>query len=301
MRKVQAWIQASRPLAQVNIAVPLLLGQCLGFVAAGTWSWTLFALIHLTGLIDQLFIVFTNDVADEAGDRHHTTPTAFSGGSRVLIEGKLAPNQLKRAATGAGWLLVVVAGSVALGFDRPFLVPAWFAAIALAWAYSWQPLALSYRGFGEIAQGIGVGVMLPLIGFYTQAGSFEAFPWTALIPLFIVGAAGNINTALPDHDADKKCNKQTWPVRFGYRRAQKHSLQFFALGTFATPWVLPHASSLVWALVEATPAIVLALNALILSRSKSGGPASCGRFVFLNGLAQNLLLAGWIIAVLLPP
>jgi 1,4-dihydroxy-2-naphthoate octaprenyltransferase len=297
MTSIHAWVQAARPLAQANIALPLLVGQLLAFAITGAWSWPLFVLVHLSGVLDQLYIVFANDLADEEGDRNNTTFNLFSGGSRVLVDGKLERRQLGRAAIGAAIALLVVALVTAIAFTRPLLLPAWLLGMLLLVAYSYPPLRLSYRGYGEIVQGLGVGVLLPLIGFYAQAGTFETFPWVALGPLFLVGVAGNINTALPDRPADEACNKQTWAVRVGDERARKHSLQVLALAVVATPWVVPTDDRWTWAMVEMLPAFVLLANIHAIKHADPQERSACKRFVFVNGLALNLLLAAWCVAL----
>jgi 1,4-dihydroxy-2-naphthoate octaprenyltransferase len=291
--RFHAWAQAARPLAQVNIAIPLLVGQALAFAATGAFSWVIFALVHLAGVLDHLYIVFANDVADEAGDRDNEIETAFSGGSRVLREGKLDAAALRRAAIGMAVVLGIVAVFTAVMFDRLALVPLWAGAILLLWAYSYRPLALSYRGFGETAQGLGVGIMLPLIGFFAQTGSFDGFVWPALAPLFVLGFASNITTSLPDHAADASHDKRTWPVRFGLSRAAKHALQLTAIATLMTPFVLPDASRSVWATVEAAPALALLANFMMSRRPGSNDRSALVRFIVLNGAAANLVMLGW--------
>lgn len=296
--KLGAWLQAARPLAQVNIAIPLLLGEALGFAVTGAWSWTLFGLTHVAGILDHLFIVFANDVADEEGDRGNTTFNEFSGGSRVLVDGKLEAQTLRRAAALMGILLIGLAATTAFAWSRPLLLVAWGLGIALLWAYSFAPSRLSYRGYGEVTQGLGLGVVLPVIGFYAMSGSIDILPWKALLPMFAVGLAGNINTALPDSPADAECGKRTWPVRYGDRRARKHSLQILGLAAAATPFVLPLAEQWVWAAVEVGPAVVLIANwKLGLDKAEPTARDACRRFVFLNGLVINLLLGGWALAL----
>jgi 1,4-dihydroxy-2-naphthoate octaprenyltransferase len=295
---VRAWFQAARPLAIVNIAVPLLVGQGLAFSTARSLSWTLLGLVLVAGVFDQLFIVFANDVADEQGDRAHQAPTPFSGGSRVLVEGKLTPAQLRNGARIAAVLLGVVAGVTGYAFDRPWVVPMWGAGIMLLWAYSFPPLRLSYRGWGEVAQGLGVGVGLPLISYYTQVGNFDAFPWPALAPMFLLGFASNITTALPDRDADLACDKKTWPVRFGLHRARVHSLQITAVAVFMTPFVLPHFPRWVWAAVEAAPALVLLAGLVELKRDETTTRDALVRAVVINGAAATLVMVGWLVAAL---
>ena len=89
MNDPTAWVQAARPLAQVNILVPLLFGQAMAFAMTGRfelgWLW----LCAWLGLLVQLLIVFANDYADRETDGHNATFARVSGGSRVVPEGRL--------------------------------------------------------------------------------------------------------------------------------------------------------------------------------------------------------------------
>src|SRR5690606_30972610 len=136
----------------------------------------------------------------------------------------------------------------------------WGAAVMLLWAYSFPPLRLSYRGYGELAQGLGVGVVLPLLGFYLQAGTIGGVPWVALVPSFMLAFASNIATAVPDREADEAVDKQTWPVRYGDARARKHALQIAALGALATPFVVPDLPPAGLAAVQVGPLALLAID-----------------------------------------
>jgi len=293
---LRAWIQATRPLAFVNIAVPLLVGQALAVMTGAAFDGVVCGLVVFAGLFDQWFIVFANDVADEEGDRAHPAPTPFSGGSRVLVEGKLTARQLRTGALVAVLLLVATATATGVVFGRPWLLALWTAGIGLLWAYSYRPLRLAYRGYGEFAQALGVGVCLPLIGFYAQSGGLATFPWPALAPLFLLGFAGNITTALPDLEADRACDKKTWPVRFGLRRARVHSMQMTAIAVFMTPFVLPNMPRTVWLAVEAAPALVLLAGLVELKREGTSSDRSVIRAVLVNGAAANLVMLGWTIA-----
>lgn len=295
--KLSAWIQAARPLAHANLAIPLLVGEVLGWAVTGGWDLKLVVLTHIAVVLDQLFIVFSNDVADEESDRANKHATPFSGGSRVLVEGKITTQALRRASLIAAVALLGLAAAMAFGMDRPLLFPLWVAGIALMWAYSYAPLRMSYRGHGEVAQGLGLGVVLPVIGFYTVTGSLTSMPWTAVVPLFILGFAGNINTALPDAQPDAATEKRTWPVRFGLGGARKHTLQFLAVATFMTPFVLTGMPQSTWFAVEVGPAALLLAGALIWRKAESDDRRGCVRFVFLAGLALNVLMLGWCIAL----
>lgn len=294
--RVAAWVQASRPLAQVNIAMPLLVGQALAFAQHDRFSWTVFALLHVFGVLDQLFIVYANDYADAESDRLNETYTPFSGGSRVVPEGKLTPHSLRLAA----WLMAAAMLGLCAWFaffeQRPWVLAGGALAIALMWAYSFAPLRLSYRGHGEILQGLGLGVVLPVVGYYGQAGSFAGLDPLALLPLFLLGYAGNLNTSLPDFPGDVASQKRSYTVRLGQFRARRHTLELLAIAACLTPLVVP---PLPWPYVLAIvlgPIAVLATNLPLLGSADAQQRDECRRFVFVNGAALNLALLGWTLA-----
>lgn len=298
---LRAWVQSCRPLAQVNIAIPLLLGEMLASTLCPRLDLGLLIVAHVFGVLDQLFIVWANDVADEEADRRNEAPTAFSGGSRVLPDGLLHTRQLAQAAAVAALAMLALSVYAAVALDRPATPLAWALAVVLLWAYSFPPARLSYRGAGAITQAFGMMVVLPLLGFYLQCGDIQGFPWAALVPCVLLGLASNITTALPDHPADEATGKATWPVRYGSRRARKHSLQLIALGAVSTPLVLPDLPQLGWAAIEALPLLLVLVNARAIDRAEVHDRSACLRFVVLNGAAINLTIVGWIVALAMRP
>jgi len=288
-------------LAQANIAVPLLLGEMIAYAQHQRLELGLLIVAHLFGIFDQLFIVWANDVADEASDRLNDEPTLLSGGSRVLQEGKLRPKQLARAAMGAALALLALSLYAAVALDRPAMPMAWAVAVLLLWVYSFPPARLSYRGAGAITQAFGVMVALPLLGFYLQCGDLEGFPWLALVPCLALGVAGNIVTALPDHRADEASDKRSWPVRYGVERARKHCVQLIALGAVCTPLVLPDLPHKGWAAIEALPLLLVLVSYRLYGKAKASDRRASLRFSIINGAAINLTLLGWIIALALRP
>ncbi len=217
--RLRAWAQASRLPSQSYIALPLLLGQALAAARGHPFRPDLLVAAQLFGLFDQLYIVWANDYADQETDRRNRTPTLFSGGSRVLVEGRIEPPALLGAAALAAALALGVSAWLALAEGRWPLVPLALAALALLWAYSFAPLRLSYRGGGELLQALGTGLVLPLYGYCAQAGGAKGFPWLAAATLFPAQLACAIATALPDEPSDRESHKRTLAVRLGPQRA----------------------------------------------------------------------------------
>ena len=168
-----------------------------------------------------------------------------------------------------------------------------FAATALlVWAYNLPPLRLAYRGHGEVVQGLGTGVVLPLLGFYVQAGGFAGVVWPALVPMVLLGAVGNIITALPDHPSDLASGKRSYPVRRGQWLARRHALELLALSAACSGLVLPVTR--VQAALLAVPVLAVAALAVpLLGSADAENRDECERFGMLVAGAAHLLVVLW--------
>ncbi|MBX3184948.1 MAG: prenyltransferase [Polyangiaceae bacterium] len=296
LASARSWLQAARPLAAGNLVPPLVFGASLaagGGDEGSSWgvpfSWGGLALALGFGLLDQLFIVFTNDTADAEADAQNQHPTWASGGSRVIPEGRLSRAAVGFAAGLSALLLMGYGLAAARATGRLAWLGLTAAAIGLLVAYSLPPLRLSYRGHGEWLQGLGVGGVLPLVGFTAQGA-----PWTALSPLSLLGAvllgyAGNLTTSIPDHAADVAANKRSYAARRGPLRATRDSALCITLAALTTPLVVPDAS------IAHAAAVAFIACALVLPSvlgALRGKPV--GRHVVLrHGAAISALFLGW--------
>ncbi|MEM1031470.1 MAG: prenyltransferase [Myxococcota bacterium] len=293
--QIHDWLRAARPLAHANVAPPLVLGQAFAWATTGRFSWTAAALIHAFGVVDHLFIVFANDYADRDTDADNTTYTPFSGGSRVIAEGRLSPDALRRAAVAMAASLVALAG--AWSGSRPGMVAFAFVALGLLWAYSYPPLRYAHRAEGALLQGLGVGVILPLVGFYGQTGSLAAFPWSALGPLFLLGTAGNVVTALPDTPSDRRAGKRTWAVRQGVARARTHAVLVVALAVVLSGFVGPPLPPGARMCLVAVPATAVATSLFFVRRAAPDHRGAMLGFVTTLGGAIALTWVTWAVAL----
>ncbi|MEZ4219355.1 MAG: prenyltransferase [Polyangiaceae bacterium] len=286
---IRAWLQAARPLSQANIAVPLLFGQALAYSSFHAFSWRRLLWVHAFGILAQLFIVFANDVADRDADRLNREPTPFSGGSRVLVDGKITPRDLAYAALATALGLGLLGLSLTLVERLPFALLLATCPLFLLWAYSFPPLRLSYRGGGEHLQALGVGVVLPVVGYYFQTSTFAGLPWVALAPSYVLGWAGNVITAIPDEAADRRVDKSTVPVRLGANTARFVVLAALALGLAGTPWATPEATQL----ARAASVLPAAAALLVAGLNLRGDGRDSIPFVAAAGSAGLLAQIGW--------
>ncbi|MFK7990928.1 MAG: prenyltransferase [Sandaracinaceae bacterium] len=289
----RAWFRAARPLAHANIAPPILLGVAFAHAMGFALDPVRLAVAFAFGVFDHLFIVFANDYADREADAHHDAPTLFSGGSRVIQDGLLTPAQLKRAAwvSAAGVMAVSTVGAVVI--EAPFLPALGAAALVLLHAYSFAPLSLSYRGFGEVLQGLGVGVVLPLVGWASMTSRVADAPFEALAPLFLIAFASNILTALPDVEADRAAGKLSWPVRRGERTARRDALVLTGIGVLLATQVGPPLTVEWRVLMAAAPLLSLFIALRWINRADAAQRDACLRFVTLVAGAATLLHLGW--------
>jgi len=290
----QPWIQAARPAAFPMIFFPLLIGQAFAYQAHGQLGTVLFLKTLLFGMFYQVYLLYTNDHADQNIDRTNTQYW-LSGGSRVLPDGLLRSESLLAGARIALLALLGLALSLAILSDRLWMPLGTLLAVFLCWAYSRPPLQWSYRGHGEILQGIGCGVLLPLIGYYMQTGSLQQFPLGVLFPLYLLFYVSNIVTALPDYRSDRAGGKRTYPVRHGQRNARLTVVAVLALTCLGILLVAPRASWLQLVVIVAPACMILTtiITSGLLHRASVDNFPACKSFVTWVSASQVWLLCAW--------
>ena len=166
----------------------------------------------------QLMTHYANDYFDLAADRANTTPTRWSGGSRVLADGTLAPHVALRAACVLAAVALVLDAVVAcVVAPRALTLAVLLAALVVAWSYSAPPLRLHTRGLGAPSVALVVSVLTPLAGFLVQGGSRIEALLVAVTPLAFATAAMILVIDFPDAEGDRAAGKRTPVVRLGPR------------------------------------------------------------------------------------
>lgn len=284
-----AWLLVLRPLGQANIAPFVLLGCALGVSVRGHLEPLATAGAIALGLLVHAVVILGNEHGDWEADMAFASPTLVSGGSGVARTGALERGAVGRAGLLAT-LALLLAGAALLPSHGPGPLVGASLAAGLSWSYSHPPLRLAYRGLGPLLQGAGVGVVLPLLGFAVQAGRSSGLPWEALAPTFLLGAAGNTTTSLPDLEADRAANKLSPAVLLGRRGAQLTSVLLTTLAIALVPLTSPeaHPGRLLLTLAAAGGAVIIAL--LLVIRGRRGRTML---FVYAQSAASMLLLGGW--------
>jgi 1,4-dihydroxy-2-naphthoate octaprenyltransferase len=224
--KLGAWLRLGRPqfwaifCVGMHVTGVLLAGTGVRagrFIAGQVFIWAVNAMT-----------LYANEYFDLAADRANATPTRWTGGSRVLVRGVLAPSvalytALALGAFALGWLgvLAVVVTPEATGL---MLLCGAICAL-LAWSYVGPPLRLHYRGLGELTATLIIIVLVPLLGALAQSGRLQLEIVPVLAPLALAHIARMLVMNIPDREGDAAVGKRTLVVLLGGERAVRlHNL-----------------------------------------------------------------------------
>lgn len=218
---ISVWLLATRPRFLTITALAVLLGTAIAIFQQYEFNWLTFTLALIAATLIHGGADVLNDYYDDlsGADRINIDPlTPYTGGSRVIQRQLLTSLQMFRL----GWSLFGIAILLGLWLvlqTGPLLLMIGCIGLLLSIIYSAPPLALSYRGLGEVAITITFGILPVLGAYYVQTGTFSLLPvWIGLIPGLLTAAILFINQ-FPDYSADKLSNKGTIVVRLGPDRA----------------------------------------------------------------------------------
>jgi 1,4-dihydroxy-2-naphthoate octaprenyltransferase len=231
-RSVIAFVRLGRPQFLVGGFLLHGLGAAVAVYGGASFHAGLYALGQAAITTLQLMTHYANDYFDLAADRANTTPTRWSGGSRVLPSGTLSPRIALQTAcvlAAMGLVLVGVIGTHG-GNGGPLASATLLLAGLLAWAYSAPPLVLHSRGLGEFTTAVVVAGLTPAVAFTLQVGDRAIgnpsgapvgfvpaiLPlMLAILPLFGLQFVMLLTIEFPDAAGDAAVGKRTLVVRLG--------------------------------------------------------------------------------------
>jgi 1,4-dihydroxy-2-naphthoate octaprenyltransferase len=156
--------------------------------------------------------------ADQGLERSERTP--FSGGKRIIVDGLLSRHEAMVVAF-AFFALATAAGLAIVVFREPSVLLLGVIGMSLAYFYHAPPLALSYRGWGELAVAVSYGPIIACGTFLVQRHSIGTDIALASVPLGIAVMAFLWINEFPDARADAAAGKRTLVVRLGRLRASR--------------------------------------------------------------------------------
>jgi len=191
----------------LGLAINWWQNQTIDFVYAGL---TFVGVIALHASVDLL-----NDYWDfKRGIDTKTKRTKFSGGSGVLPEGLLRPNEVYRA----GLIFLIIGSSVGgyFIFEKGITI-AVILAFAIISIYFYSTKIVN-SGLGEIFVAIK-GSMIVLGTFFVQTSHITMEPILGGIVVGILSSLVLFVNSFPDFDADKAGGRKTLVIMLGKKKA----------------------------------------------------------------------------------
>ena len=221
--KLQSWVKIARLPFYPMTWIAYSLGAAAAAKAHPPFVLRVYLLGYLALFVLEFATILANEYFDYETDRRNQNGGPFTGGTRILVEGKLAFPEVRTAIAlslallaGAGFLLAVMAER-----SSPLTIGAMLLlGVLLGLGYTAPPLKLSYRGLGEMTVGLTHSFYVIVCGYVFQGGSWsDALPWLLSVPLFFAVLAANTLAGIPDRLADQQTSKNSFAVLCGPRNA----------------------------------------------------------------------------------
>lgn len=245
-RKLGAWLAALRLQFYPTTWLVYALGAVV-FAGTGVLASAAFWLGYAALFFLEVSTVFTNEVYDYAADRSNQRYGPFNGGSRVLIERRLTPRELRLGAVAAFAIAIFAALALVLWTDVAAVpaLPLLALLAVVAVGYTLPPLKLCYRTLGELDVAFTHGPAVLVCGWLFAGGALtDPLPWLMSVPVALATLPSITLSNVPDAEADAAVGKRTIAARFGQRRAVNFALAMTLMAA---------ATALVWPLIVELP------------------------------------------------
>jgi 1,4-dihydroxy-2-naphthoate octaprenyltransferase len=208
-----------------------LMGFLLALQTGVEYSFSKFIFGYSIFVTAHLSVSFSNDYFDRKSDRN-SVKTAFSGGSKVLVENP----ELERLALI--FAITLLSSSIVINalFTLFYTYPFWFFVFGLVggfigWFYTAPPLKLAYRGLGEISTMLAVGFFMPGMGYFVASGRIDTLFQSFILPLSCYGLLFILTVELPDVESDTAAQKKNLIVKWGRNAGKRVSFVVALVGT----------------------------------------------------------------------
>ena len=208
------WLRAVRAPFFAATVIPVALGSIIAWYDTGHFVWMRFWLTMFGALFIHMGTNLANDYFDHLSgcDEVNPTPTPFSGGSRVIQEGLIAPEKMLYVSLAS----FVLGGMIGLYLNHlsrgNVILILGILGVFLGVFYTAKPFRIGYGSFGELAVGIGFGPLMVLGSYYVQAQSLSLKVFLISLPVGILIALVLFINEFPDYLADKSVGKRTLVV-----------------------------------------------------------------------------------------
>ncbi|MFQ6077746.1 MAG: prenyltransferase [Thermodesulfobacteriota bacterium] len=218
------WVALSRPHFHSVGVLPFVLGLTLSWRIGNPINWPVF----LLGVFGVILIMLAADYGGETYDIREDSTTwseggnPFSGGSGMVIRGRISPQQAKRASLTAFLAAILLGIFLQFGLKTgPWTLPLGLTGAFAGYYYSIPPFRWVKRGFGELLIAFCYGWLPVAMAFYLQTGSFHPLVLWLSFPIGCTIFNVILLNEFPDYQGDSQSGKKNLVVRLGRDYASK--------------------------------------------------------------------------------
>jgi len=178
--------------------------------------------VFLLGLLVVVLIMLAAYYGGEAYDIQEDSTTwseggnPFSGGSGMVVKGRITIHQAKLASLTAFFAAILLGIFIQFGLRTgPWTLPLGLTGALMGYFYSTPPLRWVKRGVGELLIGFCYGWLPVATAFYIQSGSLHPLLHWLSIPIGCTIFNVILLNEFPDYQGDSQAGKRNLVVRLG--------------------------------------------------------------------------------------
>lgn len=243
-KKLNAWIEASRPKTLAASISPVLVGSALA-VHENVFQWVPAILCFLVALFAQISSNLANDYFDfkKGADREDRL-----GPERAVASGWITPKAMLQA-TLLTLALACLCGLGLVLMTRWELLLVGIAIALCVLAYSGGPFPLAYNGLGDVCVLLFYGIIPVTLTYYVQSHSFSTTAFLLSLAMGFLSINILIVNNYRDYEQDKASKKRTTIVLFGRKFGEVAYLMNGFLAIFLVSPILINQPWWGWVLV----------------------------------------------------
>ncbi|MCU0579759.1 MAG: prenyltransferase [Desulfobacterota bacterium] len=217
---MNTYIQAFRLPFLTGSLVPVLQAGALAYLEGHLQVFPLILVLIGVGALHSAGNLINDYEDTPRSDTINPNPTPFSGGSRVILDGRLTA----RWVFGAAVLCFTLAAFIGLYLilnGRPYVALIGLLGLIASLFYSVGPIQFMSHGLGEITIFFAFGPLITWGTYYVLTGRLTGPAFLLGFPLgFLITAIIWINE-FPDYQADQAVGKRNLVVRWGLAPARR--------------------------------------------------------------------------------
>lgn len=204
------WFWLARPFTLTAAAVPVLFGTTLAFTD-GTFSWGPFLAMLFASLLIQAATNMFNEFYDEQRGLDTEGSVGIAGS---IVRGRMKARHVLFGALLCYTLALFLSVYLVYVGGWPILLLGCLSALG-GYVYSAGPRPIAYTPASEATVFLFMGVVIVVITYGVQAGSYPFYVPLAATPIGLLVAAILLANNIRDLESDRRGGRNTLPVAFG--------------------------------------------------------------------------------------